>query len=75
MSSLDCTDAECVTDFELQRDTRQLYPGACALEYESIVQVLIKALFGWDSQKREGEAGVFGTFLAYAGAHEEQGMQ
>ena len=73
MASLDCTDADCVADFKLHRDTRQMYPGACAIEYESIVQVLIKAIFGWDSDKQEGKAGILGTLLAYAGAHEEQG--
>ena len=41
MPSLDCTDADCVADFELCRDNWWMCPGACAIEYESIVQVLM----------------------------------
>jgi len=50
-----------------------MYPGACSIEYQSIVQILLEILFGWDSKKQEGSCGILGTLDAYAVAHEEQG--
>lgn len=40
------TDSECIADFTLRKETRLQYPGTYALEYESIVQVILKVLFG-----------------------------
>ena len=73
MLSLDCSDEDCVQDFLLRRDARIRYPGACSLEYQSVVQIALKVLFGWDSDKRQGSEGVFGELIAYAIGHEEQG--
>ena len=73
MPSLKSSNDDCLTDFILRRDARLKYPGACALDYESIVQVLVEILFAWDSEKQEGKVGIFGKLLAFSGAHEEQG--
>ena len=73
MPSVDSPDSVCVADFSLRKETRLMYPGACALEYESMVQIVIKCLFRWDSGTQTGEPGVFGTLEAHCVAHEEQG--
>jgi len=73
LPNFDMSDEECWEEFVLRRDTRSKYPGACALEYESIVHVLLEVLFGWDSKQQRGKKGIFGSLLAYAVAHEEQG--
>ena len=73
MPSLDSDDAECIADFQIRKKTRLRYPGACAIEYESIVQIVLKILFGWDSSKQHGCEGIFGELIAWCVAHEEQG--
>ena len=72
MPSIDDPDNVCLIDYKERRDTRLKYPGACALEYESIIQTLLKKLFGWDCKKQKGDKGIFGTLLAFCVAHEEQ---
>jgi hypothetical protein len=73
LPSIDSSENECIQDYVIRRDTRIRYPGACALEYESIVQVLLRDLFGWDSQTKSGTTGIFGELIAWAVGHEEQG--
>ena len=51
---------------------RSKYPGACALEYQSILQIVINILIGWDSKSRSHKKGTFGIPLAYADCCEEQ---
>ncbi|KAL7493250.1 hypothetical protein ACHAWT_002306 [Skeletonema menzelii] len=73
MPSLDCQESICIADYKVRRETRIKYPGACALEYQSIIQTLIKRLFCWDVKKQKStKKGIFGTMLAFAVAHEEQ---
>ena len=73
MPSLDCEENICLLDYRMRRDTRLKYPGACALEYESIMKTLLRTLFGWNCKKRKGTKGIFGTLLAFSLGHEEQG--
>jgi hypothetical protein len=73
MPSIDDPDNVCLADYTERRDTRLKYPGACALEYESIIKTLLKKLFGWDCKKQKGSKGIFGTLQAFCVAHEEQG--
>ena len=73
MTSLHCSDGDLLADFNIRKNTRIKYPGACAIEYQSIVQVALKVLFGWDLEKQQGTEGVFGTLIAFAVAHKEQG--
>ena len=73
MTSLHCSDGDLLADFNIRKNTRIKYPGACAIEYQSIVRVALKVLFGWDSEKQQGTEGVFSTLIAFAVAHKEQG--
>jgi len=68
-----CEERDCIVDFKIRKRSRMMYPGACSIEYQSIVQILLEILFGWDSKKQEGSCGILGTLDAYAVAHEEQG--
>ena len=43
------------------------------LEYQSIVEITIKVLFGWDMNKKQGGVAIFGKIKAHSVAHEEQG--
>jgi hypothetical protein len=74
MPTLHCSDSELIADFQIRKKTRLMYPGACSLEYQSIVQIALKILFGWDSVNQKGLDGIIGQLLAYAIAHEEQGV-
>ena len=69
-------DDACLADFVFRKSYRLRYPGACSLEYQSVVQIVIESLFQWDikAQKAKGP-GVLGTLLAYAPADEEQGRK
>ena len=71
MQSLHCSDADCVMDFRISRDTRIKYTGAYAIEYQSIVQIVLKVLFGWDSEQQQGSKVVFGKLIAFVVAYEE----
>ena len=75
LPSLDGTDADCFIDFKMRQNARQTYPGACSLEYQSAVQILLEVLFGWDPKTGTGRKGIFGKLLAFAVGHEEQGRK
>jgi hypothetical protein len=58
----------------LQRDTRLQYPGACSLEFQSVMQILTKCMLRWDTKTQSSKGkGILGTVLAFSGADEEQG--
>ena len=59
-------------DFNARKKWRSKYPGACVTEYESMMQVVIGILIGWDSKSRSGNSGIFGIPEAYADCCEEQ---
>ena len=59
-------------DFNARKKWRAQYPGACAIEYESVIQVVIAILIGWDQGNNQGSNGIFGIPLAYADCCEEQ---
>jgi hypothetical protein len=52
------------------------YPGACSLEFQSVMQILTKIMLRWDikTQSSKGK-GILGTVLAFLGADEEQGRK
>ena len=64
--------SKCLVDFEARKYWRAKYPGACAIEYENIVQIVIKVLIGWNQSEQKGIGGIFGMPLAYADSCEEQ---
>ncbi len=59
----------------LQKDARISYPGACSLEFQSIMQILTECLLSLDTKTQTARGkGILGTVIAFAGADEEQGM-
>ena len=70
------SDEYCIAEISLQKKNRLEYPGACSLEFQSLMQILIESLFNWDAtnQKSKGP-GIVGTVIAYAPADEEQGRK
>ena len=39
LPNLKCSEEDCLADFVLRRDTRMKYPGACLLEFQSVMQI------------------------------------
>jgi hypothetical protein len=51
-------------------------PSACAREYNSIMQIIMEALVGWDFKEgKERFFGIFGEVLGWSGTTEEQGRK
>ena len=52
------------------------YPGACSLEFQSVMQILTKCMLRWDTktQLSRGKR-ILGTVEAFFGADEEQGRK
>ena len=48
------TNDECILDLRLRSEIRNTYPGACAIEVLSHLEILINKLIGWDSNKQVG---------------------
>jgi hypothetical protein len=58
----------------LCRDARINNPGACSLEFQSVMQILMKCLLKWDTKTQTSKGkSILGTVIASAGADEEQG--
>ena len=62
----------CLLDFEARKKWRAKYPGACAMDYENIIQIVIKTIIGWNQSEQRGYKGAFGIPLAYGDSCEEQ---
>ena len=45
--------SKCLLDFNARKKWRTDYPGACAIEYESVMQIVIAVLIGWDNEKKK----------------------
>jgi hypothetical protein len=53
---------------------RKQYPGACSIEYQNIMSVVIECLLNWDVKQQKSKGpGVLGNIIAFARADEEQG--
>ena len=69
----------CDADFKLRSKQRTMYPGACALVYESLMQIVIECLLGWNSEEQRGGQvggeGIFSILEAWARTDEEQGRK
>ncbi len=60
----------------LRRDARINNPGACSLEFQSVLQILMECLLKWDTKTQTSkEKGILGEVIAFAGADEEQGCK
>lgn len=76
LPNLDCSEADCLADFRLRKKIRLDYPGACSLEFQSLMQILVDKLFNWDAKNQKARgSGIFGTAVAFAPADEEQGRK
>ncbi len=76
LPNLKCSEEDCLADFVLRRDTRLKYPGACSLEFQSVMQILTKCMVRWDTKTQSSRGkGILGTVLAFFGADEEQGRK
>ncbi len=76
LPNLKRSEEDCLADFVLQRDLRMKYPGACSLEFQSVMQILTKCMLRLDinSQSSKGK-GILGMVLAISDADEEQGCK
>jgi hypothetical protein len=56
----------------IRKALRVQYPGGCARELDSLLQIVLSGLIGWNGKtyKRDG---IFGRIVAYAIGNEEQG--
>ncbi len=51
-------------------------PGACSLELQNVMQILLECLLKWDTTTQTSKGkGILGTVNAFAGADEEQGRK
>ena len=74
--SLKGSEEDCIADFVLQKDARISYPGACSLEFQSIMQILTECLLRWDTKTQTAKGkGILGIVIAFVGADEEQGRK
>ncbi len=71
-----CSEADCIADFVLQKDIRLKNPGACFLEFQSVMQIVVECMLHWDIRKKTSKGkGILGTVLAFFAADEEQGKK
>jgi len=56
----------------LRRSLRINYPGACAREFDSLLQIILSDLIGWEKVKFK-KNGIFGKVIAHGTGVEEQG--
>jgi len=49
----DCSESECIQDFELQYKKQLKYPGACSLYFQAALQVVCEF---WDGTSKENAA-------------------
>ncbi len=73
---MQCSEADCIADFVLQKDIRLKNQGACSLEFQSVMQIVVECMLHWDIKKKtsKGKA-ILGTVLAFFAADEEQGRK
>ena len=65
---------DCAADFIVRRQTRKRYPGACSLEFQNVMDIVLKCLLNWDSeQKKSLGTGMVGDLVAWNQTVEEQG--
>ncbi len=73
---MQCSEADCIAVFVLQKDIRQKNPGACSLEFRSVMQIVVECILCWDNKKKTSKGkGILGTVLAFFAADEEQGRK
>jgi len=66
---------ECKASFDVRKNARSDYPGACSLVYQHLMQIVTECIIGWDPKTQSGRQGVFGVPIAYSRTDEEQGRK
>jgi len=61
------------SNLTLRKSLRVRYPGACARQFDDLLQIVVSDLLGWQNGKQKDNLGIFGKILAYAIGVEEQG--
>ena len=68
------TPDQCAADFVIRRATRKKYPGACSLEFQNIMKIIIEKIFLWDQDKQSSDTFTpLGDINGWIQAAEEQG--
>ncbi len=76
LALLKCSEEDCLADFVLRKDEKLNNPGACSLEFQSVMQILTEHMLKWDTKTKTSTGkGILGTVWAFAGADEEQGQK
>ena len=71
-----CSEEDCIADFIIRKETRLKYPGACSLEFQSVMDIFTTILLKWDCKtKTSTGVGILGTVRAFFAADEEQGRK
>jgi hypothetical protein len=64
---------ECIADLLFRSKLRLDNPGACAREYNSIMQIIMECLIGWNFKlKKQKSLGIFGKVFGSCNTTEEQ---
>jgi hypothetical protein len=73
---LKCSEEDCLADFVLRKDARLNNLGACSLEFQSFMQILIEHMLKWDTNTKTSTGKeIPGTVRAFSRADEEQGRK
>eukprot|EP00957_Ditylum_brightwellii_P212356 15367198-Ditylum_brightwellii.AAC.5 len=64
---------KCLAGSTLCKQVQIQSPGASSLEYQSMIQILLQGLIGWNPETKTGKKGIFGTPMAWGCTDEEQG--
>jgi hypothetical protein len=76
LPSYQCSEADCIADFVLQKDIRLNHLGACSLEFQYVMQILMECMLRWDIKKKTSKGKeILGTVLAFFAADEKQGRK
>jgi hypothetical protein len=60
----------------LQKDVRLNHPGACSVEFQSVMQILMECMLQWGVKKKTTRRkGILGTVVTFSAADEEQGRK
>ena len=68
----DLVSLDCIADLKLHKKIQIDYLGACSLEFQNIMQIVIETLFNWNTKKQAKGPGIFGAVVVFAPADEEQ---
>ena len=64
---------ECIADLLFRSKLRLDNPGACSREYNSIMQIIMECLIGWNFKfKKQTSLGIFGKVFGWCDTTEEQ---